>query len=141
MEEIDLCWRAHNKGFSTKYVGNSTIFHVGGATLNTSNPKKTYFNFRNSLYTLTKNAKGTILFLILLRLILDGIAGIHFLAQRKPKHTWAVIKAHGGFYTKLPKLLKFRRANTQRKTYSKVNSIVWNYFVLKISKYSKLNNH
>lgn len=141
MEEIDLCWRAYNRGFNIKYVGNSTVLHVGGATLNASNPKKTYFNFRNSLYTLTKNAKGTLLFLIILRLILDGIAGVHFLIKGKPKHTWAIIKAHGSFYTKLQGLLKFRRINTQKKTYSSVNSIVWNYFVLKISKFSKLNNH
>ena len=141
MEEIDLWWRAYNRGFNIKYIGNSTILHVGGATLNASNPKKTYFNFRNSLYTLTKNAKGTLLFLIILRLILDGISGIYFLIKGKLKHTLAIIKAHGSYYIKLPKLLKFRRVNLKKKTYSKVNSIVWNYFVLKISKFSKLNNH
>ena len=140
MEEIDLCWRAFNRGFNIKYVGDSTVLHVGGATLNASNPKKTYFNFRNSLYALVKNAKGPVLILIFMRLILDGIAGIHFLTQGKSRHTWAVIKAHGGFYNKLSKLLKFRRVNTQKKAYSKVNLIAWKYFILKISTYSKLNN-
>src|SRR5690606_11527729 len=33
MEEIDLCWRAFNLGYKTTYVGSSTIYHVGGATL------------------------------------------------------------------------------------------------------------
>jgi len=140
MEEIDLCWRAFNRGFNIKYVGDSTVLHVGGATLNASNPKKTYFNFRNSLYALVKNANGPVLILIFMRLILDGIAGIHFLTQGKSRHTWAVIKAHGGFYNKLSKLLKFRRVNTQKKAYSKVNLIAWKYFILKISTYSKLNN-
>ena len=54
-EEIDLCWRAKNLGHTVKYVGTSTVYHIGGATLNESNPKKTYLNFRNSLFTLTKN--------------------------------------------------------------------------------------
>ena len=50
MEEIDLCWRAYNLDYQTKYIGDSIVFHVGGATLQNTNPKKTYLNFRNSLY-------------------------------------------------------------------------------------------
>ena len=57
MEEIDLCWRAFNLGFKTKYIGTSTVYHVGGATLQSNNPQKTYLNFRNSLYALVKNAQ------------------------------------------------------------------------------------
>ncbi|MDB2463041.1 glycosyltransferase family 2 protein, partial [Algibacter sp.] len=71
MEEIDLCWRAKNLGHTIKYVGQSEIYHVGGATLKTTNPKKTFLNFRNSLITLTKNANGFILGKILVRLVLD----------------------------------------------------------------------
>ena len=48
MEEIDLCWRAQNKGMTVTYVGTSTVYHVGGASLKSSNPKKTFLNFRNS---------------------------------------------------------------------------------------------
>ena len=40
MEEIDLCWRAKNKGFDIKYVGASKVYHVGGATLKNSSSKK-----------------------------------------------------------------------------------------------------
>ena len=57
MEEIDLCWRAKNLGYDVKYVGDSTVYHVGGATLSNTNPKKTYLNFRNSLFTLTKKCE------------------------------------------------------------------------------------
>ena len=141
MEEIDLCWRAYNKGYNIKYVGRSSVFHVGGASLHASSPKKTYLNFRNSLFTLVKNAKGPLFILVLLRLILDGIAGIHFLILGKPKHTWAIIEAHGGFYKALPKTLHFRSKNPKRRGYFRLHSIVWNYFVLKISKFSKLKNH
>ena len=42
-EEIDLCWRIQNEGFQIKYVGVSTVYHVGGATLQETNPHKTYF--------------------------------------------------------------------------------------------------
>ena len=45
MEEIDLCWRAYNIGYTSKYIYQSTVYHVGGATLNATNPKKTYLKF------------------------------------------------------------------------------------------------
>ena len=48
-EEIDLCWRAFNLNYKAKYCGKSTVYHVGGATLNESNPQKTFLNLRNSL--------------------------------------------------------------------------------------------
>jgi GT2 family glycosyltransferase len=40
-EEIDLCWRAINKGYK-EYNYKSTVYHVGGATLQQGNPKKTF---------------------------------------------------------------------------------------------------
>ncbi|MCL6295237.1 glycosyltransferase family 2 protein [Jejuia spongiicola] len=129
MEEIDLCWRAKNLGYNIKYVGASTIYHVGGATLSSTNPKKTFLNFRNSLFTLTKNAKGNIFYLILIRLILDGIAGIKFLLQLKFKHTIAIIKAHLSFYSHLGYLLKQRKALKQSIKYYQKTSIVFAYFV------------
>lgn len=130
MEEIDLCWRAFNKGYLTKYINNSTVYHVGGATLNASSPKKTYLNFRNSLFTLTKNAKGHIALLIFVRLVLDGIAALKFLIEFKPKHLIAILKAHVSFYKHLPKLLKKRKAISQKTGYYQTKSIVYNYFVL-----------
>ena len=55
MEEIDLCWRLKNLGYKIMYSPNSTVFHVGGGTLNKTSPKKTYLNFRNNLILLCKN--------------------------------------------------------------------------------------
>ena len=131
MEEIDFCWHAKNLGFDIKYIGNSTIYHVGGATLNNSNPKKTYLNFRNSLYTLVKNASGNILYLICIRLVLDGIAGIKFLLELKPRHTFAIIKAHFTFYGHLNVLYKQRKSLNKRTKYYSKKSIVWSYFITK----------
>lgn len=134
-EEIDLCWRAHNLQKRIKYVGSSTVYHVGGATLKESNPRKTFLNFRNSLFTLIKNLpKRNLFFIISTRLILDGIAGIKFLVELRPVHTVAIIKAHFNFYKNLRKMLKKRKDSEQLNNYYSVKSIVWNHFVLRKKK-------
>src|SRR5699024_4731440 len=46
-EEIDLCWRFQSKGKEIFCVGSSSVYHVGGATLDAAHPDKTFFNFRN----------------------------------------------------------------------------------------------
>lgn len=128
-EEIDLCWRAFNAGYTSTYVGTSTVYHVGGATLSAINPKKTYLNFRNSLFTITKNAEGFLFGIIFIRLILDGIAGLKFLLSFKFSHFSAILKAHVSFYTNLNQLLKLRKQLPKKKNYYKTNSIVWSYFI------------
>ena len=127
-EEIDLCWRAFNKGYTVKYCGKSTVYHVGGATLQTGSPHKTYLNFRNSLWMMLKNLpKGKLFPILFCRLILDGIAGIRFLTQGKPKHIWSILKAHFVFYLRIFKILKKRDLH-QNENYYKINSIVYRYF-------------
>ena len=131
MEEIDMCWRAKNLGYAVKYVGNSTIYHVGAATLNNTNPKKTYLNFRNSLFTITKNANKNLFLIILTRLNLDGIAGLKFLIELKPKHTLAILKAHVSFYNHLKQLLRQRKPTKHKIKHFQKNSIVVDYFLYK----------
>ena len=138
MEEIDLCWRAYNLGYTTKYVSQATVYHVGGATLSTTNPKKTYLNFRNSLATLTKNASGNIFTLLLTRMTLDGFAAIKFLFKFKLAHVIAILKAHISFYGRLPMLLKQRKALPQKTGYYYTKSIVWSYFISKKNVFNKL---
>lgn len=128
-EEIDLCWRAFNLGFLAKYIPKSVVYHVGGATLDQSNPKKTYLNFRNSLVMLTKNLPKNKLFGILFsRMILDGIAGIKFLFEGKFHHFLAVLKAHFSFYNMISKTLK-KRNKSQKENYFYTKSIVFQYFI------------
>ena len=128
-EEIDLCWRAFNNNHIIKYNGDSTVYHVGGATLNQENPKKTFLNFRNSLLMLVKNLpKESLVKLLFLRMILDGIAGIRFLFQGKILHSIAVLKAHFYFYHLLSINYK-KRGKIQLKKYYKVKSIVYNYYI------------
>lgn len=138
MEEIDLCWRANNLGYTSKYVSKSTVYHVGGATLNATDPKKTYLNFRNSLATLTKNATGNIFLLLFTRLILDGLAAFKFLVELKFVHIFAILKAHFSFYARLPKLLKQRKVLPQKTNYYKTKSVVWSYFANKKKHFTDL---
>ncbi len=130
-EEIDLCWRAINRGHHIKYTPKSVVYHVGGATLQQGNPKKTYLNFRNSLLMLVKNLpKSQLLPVLFLRLCLDGLAGIQFLFKGKPMHTFAILKAHFSFYYLLPRFYKKREGN-QTKMYFKTKSIVYFYYIKK----------
>lgn len=138
-EEIDLCWRAKNQGWRIVACGDSEVFHLGGATLATASPKKTFYNFRNTLFALVKNVKGSIVFWrIFARLILDGIAGVKFLLEGKPKHILAILKAHLSFYRHLPALLKKRKHGVQGKEYYERASILKDYFVSKKRIYKEL---
>ncbi len=137
-EEIDLCWRAFNKGYKVKYSSKSVVYHVGGATLELGNPKKTFLNFRNSLLMLTKNLPKSKLFGILfVRMILDGIAGIQFLSKGKFLHFLAVLRAHYAFYILFRRYYKKRDKNLSEKYY-KTKSIVYTYFIKKIKYFNKL---
>ncbi|WP_345951790.1 glycosyltransferase family 2 protein [Mucilaginibacter sp. PAMB04274] len=98
MEEIDLCWRLKNCGYKVMYCAQSSVYHVGGGTLNTENPFKTYLNFRNNLLLLKKNLpamRGA--WVIGIRFWLDLLALIRFLGEGKRKDAWAVSKAHQSF--------------------------------------------
>jgi GT2 family glycosyltransferase len=135
-EEIDLCWRIKNKGHRIVAVGDSEVFHLGGATLAAANPQKTFYNFRNTLFAIVKNSAGIkYIGIIFLRLILDGIAGLKFLLDGNPKHVWAIVKAHFSFYNHLPRLLKKRASLQQGHDYYQIGSIVFTYFVKKKKSY------
>lgn len=139
-EEIDLCWRAINKGYSIKYLFESKVYHVGGATLEQGNPKKTELNFRNSLLMLTKNLPKKVLFRVLfIRMFLDGIAGMKFLFEGQPKHTLAIVKAHFVFYHLFINNYR-KRTDFQLKKYYYTENIVFNYFVNKQDYFSKINS-
>ena len=137
-EEIDLCWRAINEGYNIKYNSKSIVYHVGGATLQQGNPTKTFLNFRNSLLMLTKNLpKNKLLKIILVRMILDGVAAFQFLIKGKPSHFLAILKAHGSFYGFFKKYYK-KRTKVQISKYYNVESIVYSYYIRKITVFNEL---
>jgi GT2 family glycosyltransferase len=138
-EEIDLCWRLQSLGGIIKYVGASTVYHIGGATLGAANPQKTFYNFRNTLLALVKNVKGShVWWLIFQRLVWDGIAGIQFILQGKFAHFFAVIRAHFSFYGLLPKFIQKRKRWASKLKYYKISSIVWQYFFRSKKKHHNL---
>lgn len=139
-EEIDLCWRAANEGHIIKYNSQTVVYHVGGATLQQGNPKKTYLNFRNSLLMMVKNLpKRGLFWVIFFRMILDGVAGIRFLTQGKFGHTFAILKAHFSFYCLSLKYLG-KRKDFQIQQYYMVKSIVFLYYIRKLTLFKEIFN-
>lgn len=146
MEEIDLCWRLINNGHQIYYCSNSTVYHVGGGTLNKTNPQKTYLNFRNNLFLLHKNLPQRLLFkTIFIRLLFDGLASVQMLFEWKLTHIWAVVRAHWAYFKNIPMLNKKRKiakVNTLIIVPSIIyrGSIVIDYFLRKRKVFGKLIN-
>lgn len=148
MEEVDLCWRMKNIGYKIMVVPSSTVYHLGGGTLNKVSPRKTFLNFRNSLITLTKNYPNFNWFFVLLaRLFLDGMAGLKFFLEGKPLHTLAVARAHFAFYVLVPTTLRKRTKIKSHKNYCGSfnhiynGNIVTDYFIRKIKTFSQLDKN
>jgi len=144
MEEIDLCWRLKQQNHKIYYCADSTIYHVGGGTLNYNNPKKTYLNFRNSLFMIAKNYDGNLFIKVFKRLLIDGLAGIMFIFKFQFKHCWAIIKAHFSFYKNLKSLLQKRKTIKKNgTTFNSVGlfkeSIIFRKYFKGIKKFSDLN--
>lgn len=139
MEEIDLCWRMRQAGWQVMACGKSTVFHVGGGTLQVASPRKTFFNFRNGLFLLVKNLPGSqLLPIIFSRMVLDGVAAIRFLMKGQGSHFWAILRAHSAFYAHLPAIVAQRRkmsfsAEQRKQALSGLGyyprSLVWAAFV------------
>lgn len=128
-EEIDLCWRLKNEGKKIFYCPASTVYHVGGGTLNKTNPRKTFLNIRNNLTMLLKNLPFTTLLWVLpLRMILDGFAAIFLAYKEGFFHFVAVIKAHFSFYAHIPTTWKLRGKN-QMKNYYQGQWLVFKHFL------------
>ncbi|MGF7075896.1 glycosyltransferase family 2 protein [Mucilaginibacter sp. 3215] len=137
MEEIDLCWRLKNMGYKVMYCARSTIYHVGGGTLNAENPFKTYLNFRNNLLLIKKNLPFWRAFWVIgIRFIMDLLALFRFLMEGKRKDAWAVSRAHQSFVLSLFKKVKGERQKAKGNAVQNTkgiyrNSIVWDFFVKK----------
>ena len=138
-EEVDFCWRAKNHDHKVYYIGSSKIYHLGGSTLSNMNPKKTYLNFRNSLFSITKNLPRHKAFIIIfIRLLLDGIAAVRFIFQLRFKHFLAILRAHFSFYRQFGKMYKKREKTNFLLKYYTTKSIVWSYFVHHVKNFNIL---
>lgn len=128
-EEIDLCWRLRNSGRKIYYTGKSKVYHVGGGTLHKQSPQKTFLNFRNNLSMLLKNLPfPRLIWLIFIRLCLDGVAGIYFGFHDGFAHLWAVVRAHFGFYANSFQTLKLRQKK-QISQYWQTEWLIFKHFL------------
>ena len=116
MEEIDLCWRMQSSGYRIGVEPSSKVYHLGGGTLSTLSPRKTMLNHRNNLAMLYKNLPmGHLLWVLPVRLVLDGVAAASYLAKCQWSCVKAVWQAHVGFYRMLPSLSAKRKAERAKR--------------------------
>jgi riboflavin kinase/FMN adenylyltransferase len=94
-EEIDLCWRLKRIGGKVMCYPEFEIFHLGGGTLDYNNPRKTYLNFRNNLFTIFKNSSWLSLLMILpIRFILDVLIAISYIFKGQFIVAYKIIQAY-----------------------------------------------
>lgn len=141
MEEIDLCIRLGHQGYKFKVIPSSEVFHLGGGTLPYLSAQKVYLNFRNNLFLIVKNHKGSLLPMLIKRMTLDGIAAYKFLLEGKPLFFWKVFLAHMALYGNFRRMYKKRQFLMKDKSeIVKYNgSILVGYFIEGRKTYSKIN--
>lgn len=146
MEEIDLCWRMKNAGYSLLYTPHSLVYHVGGGSLPQGNPRKTFLNFRNNLWMMYKNLpEASFKRTLALRLMLDVIAAYRSLLTGKVGDYKAIAKAHMEFFNTLS-IIRKKRVATQALSAGKTanteglynKSILWQFFAKGKQKFSEL---
>jgi GT2 family glycosyltransferase len=141
MEEIDLCWRMQNLGNKVVVVPASKVFHIGGGTLPKSSPFKTFLNFRNSLWLLTKNMPARYYFPLLpVRLGIDAAAALKFFFSGQFADAWAVFKAHMAFFRHFREMRR-EATNIPYKLPSGAykGSIAFSHFIMRKMTYRHLN--
>lgn len=148
MEEIDLCWRMRIMGYDLVCVPQSTAYHLGGATLNQGNPRKTFLNFRNNLLMLYKNLPDQQLrSVIRMRKFLDFVAAVQFLIKGDVANMKAIRKAHKEFSQLIPYYTPIRQQiQANRKTIHALpevvnQSILWQYYAKGNKTYSGLKKN
>ena len=144
MEEIDLCWRMRCRGYEVRSVAGSVVFHVGGATLNAGNPRKTFLNFRNNLLMLYKNLPaGELCSVMLVRGLLDYVAAAMFLLKGEWGSAKAVLRARREYRKLKEEFAPSRQENIAKAVCMEVSertrfSILWRYHLKGCKTFDKL---
>lgn len=144
MEEIDLCWRMRTRGRQIVCISDSKVYHVGGASLEQGNPRKTFLNFRNNLLMLYKNLPENELNSVMrIRCFLDWIAATKFFLTGDIPNARAVKKARKEFNRIKKNFLPQREENLKKRTVTPVPertrySLLWQYYARGKKKYSEL---
>ncbi|MGC9151690.1 MAG: glycosyltransferase family 2 protein [Microbacter sp.] len=146
MEEIDLCWRLKNRGFKIVCVPQSVVYHIGGASLDPKNVRKTYLNFRNNWLMLYKNMTDRELRKVyFLRFFLDYMAAFQMIVTFQRGHAYHVWKARHDFKRMRGLYQRERTENMQKRTVQKPSgilrrSLVIAYYVLGKKYFNEIEN-
>lgn len=141
-EEIDLCWRLRSRGYSIWCIPQSTIYHLGGATLDKSNPRKTFLNFRNNLLMLYKNLPDNRrVGVMATRYFLDYLAALQKLLSGNRKEALAIVRARFEYSHIRHEFDKKRKENLAAAVETdfpemKPKSLLWAYYFKGVRKYS-----
>jgi len=142
MEEIDLCWRLHKKGYTIYCCHSSVVYHVGGGTLHKTNIKKTYLNFRNNLIMLLKNLPFIeAVWKIPLRILLDWVFAFKSILQRDFQTFIAIIRAHAGVLVWIVVRSKYQKLPSikMKKIIGVYNGLlIWEFFLRKKKQFSEI---
>jgi GT2 family glycosyltransferase len=142
MEEIDLCWRMRRVGKKIGYLGQVSVYHLGGATLDRASPRKLELNIRNSLYMLYKMQMGLSFFLILfVKSILEYTAGISYWVGGKKEKAKAIRSGYQKFWNTRHLISKFNTPTSgddEILSQSKVKFLFWNYYLLGRKRFTEL---
>lgn len=141
-EEIDLCWRLQLGGYKIYSCPSATVYHVGGGTLERSNSKKTFLNFRNNHIMLSKNLPVIKkIWVMPVRFCLDMISACKGLLTGNSGYFIAIIKAHFAvikwlFFYQKKSLFPISRKGQLDGYFQK--NIIWQYFVKGKNSFSEI---
>ena len=138
-EEIDLCWRLNARGKKIVCLPQSVVYHVGGGTLDKSNPRKTYLNFRNNLLMLYKNLpKKKYRKIMTVRLFLDYLSALNFILKGEINNAKAIWKARNDFHRMKKQYGKQQESNIDLHEIMFSKSIIGEYYLKGKKKYNQL---
>lgn len=109
-EEIDLCWRVWLAGYRVMAEPRSAVYHLGGATLSASSPRKAFYNHRNNLAMLFRCAPTMQRITVaVVRPLLDFASAVVYLLQGKASSARALFKAYAEFLSWHKRLARERK--------------------------------
>lgn len=130
-EEVDLCWRLRSRGHRIVCIPDSTVYHVGGATLDASNPQKTLLNFRNNLLMLYKNLPEKDLNRVMrIRYWLDRLACVQSVLTGHPRNALAIFRGRKQYKQLKASYKKVREENLALTVVSPIQEIKQDFLLV-----------
>jgi GT2 family glycosyltransferase len=100
MEEIDLNWRFNLAGYKVVFEPEAVVYHQTGGTLGQDRFRKMVLNHRNSLLMILRNhTASTLMWVLPLRILLEGITVVMAAMIGQPKRAVAVLWGLWGVLT------------------------------------------